>query len=91
MKKTIALILLTISSSTTFAASAEVIKAALDSDYAKEVPVINSIEVINTYRCIDCYDIEISGTDMSGQAHVVVRTERSSDKKIRVYYVRGSR
>ena len=91
MKKLLLALVVTWSASTTVAASAVVMKAVLDSDAVSRVVMIEKLEVIQTYRCRNCYDIKVTGSNMQGPAYVVVRTEQHGAGRIDTYLVESSR
>lgn len=94
MKKTIFTILLALAPLSAFSASPKTLKAVLDSEYSKQLVIIDKLEVVATYRCPECYDIAITGSDMRGALQVVVRTEmslRPNQQDVSVYFVGSSR
>jgi hypothetical protein len=73
------------------AASPEVLKTVLDSSAISSVKVIDKIEVVETYRCPNCYDIVVSGANDFGAAYVKVRTEQLIGQPIKVYLIEQSK
>lgn len=90
MKKIIALSIVSLVASSAFAVSPKVLQAVLSSKEIGNVQDIQKVEVVATYRCINCYDIQISGTNMFGEAYVKVRTEQVGGN-LTVKYVEGSK
>lgn len=76
MKKLILIVALMMSA-VAQAASPEVLKAVLDSDSAKVFDQILKIEVTAAGRCPDCYEIMLSGSNILGEASVLVETRRA--------------
>lgn len=91
MKKLIAASLLSLVISSAMAASPEVIKAVLSSKAIGNVQNINKIEVVATYRCPNCYDIELTGSNILGEAAVKVRTEQLANGNLSVKYIEGTK
>lgn len=52
---------------------------------------IDKVEVVATYKCPNCYDIVVTGTNMFGQAYVKVQTEQVVGAPLTVKYVEGSK
>ncbi len=83
--------MLSLISVTAFAANPEVLKAVLSSEKIRNVQDIQKIEVLNTYRCFGCFDIEVSGTNMFGKAFVKVHTEQTSPNTFAVTLIESSK
>lgn len=60
------------------AASPAVLQAVLGSKAVANVQEIEKVEVVATYRCPNCFDVEVSGRNLFGEAYVKVRTEQTS-------------
>lgn len=67
-------------SSSAFAGSIEAIKAVLDNREVVGFSQVDSIVVLNTFRCLNCYDIKVTGnreivSGLPQDSYVVIRTE----------------
>lgn len=98
--KSILSVLVLVASCSAFSASTEVLKAVLDSKEISNVQDIQKMEVVETYKCPNCYGITLTGTNLFGEAYVKVQTEQSFEYdaqgkivpgKINVKYVEGSK
>ena len=91
MNQVIATLLFSLISIPAFAASPEVLKAVLSSQEIANVQNIDKVQVTNTYRCMNCYDIEIIGTNVLGPAFVKVHTSQTPGTPLIVTYIEGSK
>lgn len=78
MKKFIVISLMALAATSTFAASPTVLQAVLASKAVANVQDVEKVEVIATYRCPNCFDVQVSGQNLFGDAYVKVRTEQTS-------------
>lgn len=90
MKTFITLSIMSLIATSAFAASPKVLIAVLKSKAIANVQDIQKVEVIETYRCLNCFDIEVSGTNVLGEASVQVRTEQTSSG-LKIEYTKGSK
>lgn len=87
MKKVILISMLSLLSTSAFAISPAVLMAVLQSKEIRNVQDIKKVEVVATYRCMNCYDVEVTGKNLYGDAYVKVRTEQvGSELTIRHVY-----
>ena len=62
-------------SSTAFSASTNVMTTLLQSPLAQSIRDIHKVEVVNTYRCRNCYDIMVSGVSDTGEKTLLLHIE----------------
>lgn len=91
MKNLIAIAVTSLISASSMAASSEVLSAVLNSKEIANVQNIEKVEVVATYKCPNCYDVAITGSNMFGQAYVKVHTEQTVGGPLVVKYVEGSK
>lgn len=91
MKTIVTIILMSLTTVSAFAASPKVLKAVLSSKAISSVENIDKIEVVMTYRCPNCYDIEVTGNNELGAASVTVHTEQMFGGPITVRLVESSK
>lgn len=91
MKKLIVMSVMSLIATSAIAASPEVLKAVLSSKEIGNVQNIDKVEVVATYKCPNCYDIAITGTNMFGEAYVKVQTEQTIGGPLTIKYVEGSK
>ena len=65
-------------SATAFSASTSVLTALFQSPIVKSIADIHKVEVVNTYRCRNCYDISVSGTSNNGPSTLLVHIEEKN-------------
>lgn len=75
MRKLIVL-LLTVISAQSYAASTELLQVVLNSEFAQSISDIHKIEIVGLHRCRNCYDILITGVSSTGPAYVKVTTSQ---------------
>ena len=74
----ILLLVISFLSCESFANQADALQAALKSAaVTSTVPTVLKMEILNSYHCPDCYDIEISG--MKGQEPATIEVRTQSD------------
>lgn len=78
MKKFIVISLMALAATSTFAASPAVLQAVLGSKAVANVQDVEKVEVLAVYRCPNCFDVQVSGRNLFGEAYVKVRTEQTS-------------
>ncbi len=91
MKKIIMMSLLSLVAISAFAASPEVLKAVLSSKEIGNVQNIEKVEVVAVYRCPNCYDIKVTGSNVLGPAYVKVNTEQPIGGALIIKYLEGSK
>lgn len=91
MKNLIVIFLMSLVTTSVFAASPKVMKAVLSSKAVAAVENIDKIEVVMTYRCPNCYDIEVTGNNEEGEIAVKVHTEQMFGGPITVKLIESSK
>jgi hypothetical protein len=89
--KILALCFVSLMSLTAMAAGRDVLQAVLDSKVIQNVDDIAKVEVVTTYRCPGCYDIEVSGTNFLGSAYSKVHTEQDIQGNIQITLLEQSK
>lgn len=62
-------------SSNGFSANTKVLTTLLQSPILQSIANIQSIEVVNTYRCRNCYDIAVNGVASNGPISLLLHIE----------------
>lgn len=91
MKKIIVLSAMALITTSTMAASPAVIKAILSSKEVRSITNIEKVEVVATYRCPNCYDVEVTGSNLLGNAWVKVHTEQNIGGPLTITTLESSR
>lgn len=86
-----ATVFVTLFASTAFSASPKVVAAVMKSKAIANVSDIQKVEVVAVGRCPLCYEIVVTGTNLTGEAYVKVQTEQVSTGKLEIRYIEGSK